>query len=62
MPNGDGFNQSWCNERHKKIDKQFEEVWKKMSGINNKLWTIILGQVAILGGIVVALLRLNIGG
>jgi len=67
------YNRDWCDERHNTIEAKLSEIWgeehggikaiwNKMDGVNKKLWSIIIGQVAILGGIVVTLLRDVIGG
>lgn len=65
------YNPQWCNERYNTIERQIADIWgdekggikalwTKINGINRKLWAIMLGQVAILGGIIAALL--DIGG
>jgi len=32
----------WCDERHRKIDEEFRDVWGKMKGLENKLWSILV--------------------
>jgi len=65
------YNQSWCNERHAELEKRIEQLWgeehggiralwKKLEGVNQKLWGIILGQVAIMGGLIVTLFQISI--
>ena len=67
------YNPDWCNERHDKIERQLAEiwgadhggikaVWEKMGGFDRKLWAIILGQIAIMGGMIVAFAKLFISG
>ena len=62
------YNPDWCNERHDQIDKKLAEIWGREHGgiqaiwetirsMNRLLWAILLGQVAILGGITVAILQ-----
>lgn len=67
------YNPQWCNERHDRIDAKLSEIWgeehggikaiwNKMDGVNQKLWAIIMSQVAILGSLIVALIMFIIGG
>lgn len=62
------YNPDWCNERHDKIDARLAEIWGKKHGgiqaiweaigtMQRLLWAILLGQVAILGGLTVAILQ-----
>jgi len=62
------YNQDWCNERHNKIDQKLAEIWgsehggikaiwNKVDGLNQKLWALLIGQIAILGGIMVIFIK-----
>ena len=66
MPNGDQFNPKWCQDKHREIDRKFDDVWgergfaavwRRMDNIERKLWLIILGLVGNLGGIVAMLIK-----
>ena len=36
------FNQKLCDERHKENRREFDAVWKRMNGMDKKLWAIIM--------------------
>jgi len=66
------YNPKWCDERHDKQDAKLAEIWgeehggikalwNKVGSIDRKLWAIIVGQVAIMGGIIVAMIRISLG-
>ncbi|MHA1289504.1 MAG: hypothetical protein ACTSPB_19110 [Candidatus Thorarchaeota archaeon] len=52
------YNQDWCNERHERIDEEFNQVWKRIKTVDSRLWAILVVQLVILGGIVGTLLKL----
>lgn len=52
MPNGqaEGFNQEWCNERHRGVNE-------RMDKLDKHLWSILVMLFINLGGIVAVLLK-----
>jgi len=50
------FNPKLCDERHTKIDKEFEDVWIEIKNQRNKLWAIIMLLVANLASLIIGIL------
>ena len=49
------YNQNWCNERHRKIDTRFKDVWDKLKTLEGRLWAIIVLLFMNLAGIFVSI-------
>ncbi len=41
------YNKEWDDERHKKIEEEFVNVWKKLDKFDIRLWGILVLQIAI---------------
>lgn len=47
--------QRWCDERHKKIDEEFDIMWGKIKTLEGRVWSILLLLVANLAGVITTL-------
>ncbi len=52
------YNEKWCEERHDKIEKEFDNVWAKLKNQDNRLWSIIVLQLVVLGGIIGVIIKM----
>lgn len=63
MPNGDAahpqeYNLDWCNERHQRIQDEFNSVWEKLRRQDGLLWGLLLALIGNFGGVIATLIVL----
>jgi len=68
MPNGDKtevshkeYNVAWCDERHRKIDKEFQSVWEKLKKQDSLMWGMVLTLIGNLGGVIAIFVKITLG-
>lgn len=49
------YNKDWCDERHDKIEREFDKMWKRIKTFDARLWAIIVLLVFNFGGIIAIL-------
>lgn len=49
--NKNQYNYRLCEERHEKIEKEFDAVWEKLKAFENRLWAVIILQITLLVGV-----------
>ena len=49
----------WCDDRHDKIKEEFLVVWEKLKAFENRLWAVIILQIALLVGIFGIFIRMK---
>ena len=51
----DDYNEKNCDERHRNIREEFDQVWAKIDKFDVRLWVIIIMLFFNLGGIVITI-------
>ena len=51
------YNEKNCDERHKNIREELDNVWGKLKSFEGRIWAIVILQIMVLGGIIGVLLK-----